>query len=196
MIGYIESAEFVENAAKRPEIGPEVVLLVGADFGGQIVRSADKCLGGGAVQDLGNTKVANFDELIGGEKDVGRLQIPVEDVLGVQGLDPHHQHHEPGHDDLLLQQLPLLLGILEEGGEIPDCVINRLHSQYSMTMTRVVSNRKHSLYFTMKGYILVSLNFSRISICVSNWVLLLGRPARQLPACRLSSSSWLRTVSH
>lgn len=42
----------------------------------------------------------------------------MEDIFTMQGLDAHDQHDEPSQDNLLLNQLSLLLGMLEERGQI------------------------------------------------------------------------------
>lgn len=91
---------------------------------------------------------------------------------------------------------PFFLETLMNVARSPPIFRDSLHSQYSITMIRLKSKQKHSMYLTMKGYWLMSLNFLSIYICIA---LVVPTPwPRWFPPrpYYLGSSSWLRSTCH
>ena len=132
--GYLEGAHFVEDAAEGPEVGAVAVGLVVADLGGEVEGGADAGDGGGVLEYLGDAEVADFEGVVLGEEDVGGLEVPVEDVLGMENPDPEEQLREPVADDLFVEALVVALEVLDVGGQVALWIGRKLPSQYSMMM--------------------------------------------------------------
>jgi hypothetical protein len=85
----LECAEFVQNAAERPNIGLGIVVAALADFGRKIIRSAD--LGAayleGVLENFCDTEIAQFDCAVFHHKDVLAFQIAMENLAIVDVFD-------------------------------------------------------------------------------------------------------------
>jgi hypothetical protein len=103
--GQSEGAALVEEHAERPDVGPFVVAFVLAELGREVVGGADHGGGEGgvAVEQLGHAQVTNFDELTPGglvfvDKDIGGFHVSVEDLPGVEVVQPQGDLDEDGPD--------------------------------------------------------------------------------------------------
>ena len=92
----LQRTHLVEDAAQRPHVALVGVGLVLADLGRHVVRCADhsaRCRHR-ALHNLRDPKVAQLHEVFGDE-DVLRLEVAVQDLLGVDVVQRHHQLDEP-----------------------------------------------------------------------------------------------------
>mmetsp|Transcript_101924 Transcript_101924/g.318560 ORF Transcript_101924/g.318560 Transcript_101924/m.318560 type:complete len:367 (+) Transcript_101924:442-1542(+) len=123
--GHSPGAHLVENATHRPDVGTPSIGLTLADLGAQVVRSADLRLGAGrgALQDLGDAKVAHLDVAALGQEEVSRLQIPMQDVHVVDVLQRQDGLSEPTHDLRLWEGLVGLPHLLDAVGEVPPLTV-------------------------------------------------------------------------
>ena len=106
-----ECAKLVEHDAHRPHIGLVAVGLGLDDLGGQVVGRPHHCAGllDGVTQHLGDAEVADLDDALLGQEDVGSLDVSVDDLAIVDVL--HSQAHlgKPIKDLILAEGLPALL---------------------------------------------------------------------------------------
>ena len=58
---------------------------------------------------LGDAKVAQLDLLVLGQKDILRLDVPVQDLAIVDVLETQTNLHQPVYDLLLAEETPVLL---------------------------------------------------------------------------------------
>lgn len=70
------------------------------------------------LEDLGDAKVANFEGVVLSEEDVSGLEVPVEDIFGVEDPDPEEQLREPVADNLFVEALVVALELLDVGGQV------------------------------------------------------------------------------
>jgi hypothetical protein len=69
-------------------------------------------------QDLTNAKIPNLDGSIGIQKDVTGLDIPMQDFVGMDALEPERNLYKPVNYNPLSNGLLAFLVILDEEGEI------------------------------------------------------------------------------
>ena len=70
------------------------------------------------LEDLGDAEITDFKGVVFGKEDVGRLKVPVEDVLGVEDPDPEEQLCEPVANNLFIEALVVALELLDVGGQV------------------------------------------------------------------------------
>lgn len=72
------------------------------------------------LENLADTKIADLNCAVGVEKDVGGLDVPMENLVGMDALQSESQLHEPVDYDLFLDELStvLLLAVLDEECQI------------------------------------------------------------------------------
>jgi len=93
--GQAEGAALVEEHAERPDVRAFIVPFVLAKLGGKVVGGANHGSGKGRIvgEELSHSQVADFDELSAGglvfvNEDIGSFHVPVEDLPGVQMVQP------------------------------------------------------------------------------------------------------------
>ena len=107
--------ELVENAADGPHVDlTAVVLEAEEDFGGSIPESDDFVSVGfdGDGEGPGEAEVCDFDSEVVVDEDVLRLDVSMDDAVGVTVLQSRDQLVHDQLHSLLLQLLPLILQIL------------------------------------------------------------------------------------
>lgn len=118
--GRPESRHFVEDAAHGPDIALAVVGQIRPYFRTGVVWSASLGAGKPTFADFTDIEVSQFQLfIIFGQKNVGTLDVSVEDVHPMESLQPveHLDRHPP---DLALGDVLLsLLVALDEPAEIP-----------------------------------------------------------------------------
>ena len=87
---YVEGAEFVENTSECPHIRLIAIPPILTDLGTEIVRSAHKriCRLLHSLQNLTDTKISNLNSAVRVEEDIAALNIPVEDFIRMDALQP------------------------------------------------------------------------------------------------------------
>ena len=70
------------------------------------------------LEDLGDAEITNFEGVVLGKEDVGRLKVPMEDVLGVEDPNPEEQLCEPVANNLFVEALIVALELLDVGGQV------------------------------------------------------------------------------
>jgi hypothetical protein len=61
-----------------------IIRVIVPDFGGGIEGSSYLCLGHLVFDNFGNVEICQFSSSIGTEQNVGRLEIPVDDIMIMQ----------------------------------------------------------------------------------------------------------------
>jgi hypothetical protein len=92
--GQLPAEQLVGDDSQRPQIHVEAVTLSGDDLGRHVVRSADDGVGPEPALDLQLLSSAHVDqreEPVDVHHEVFRLEIPINDAIGVQVL--HHQEY-------------------------------------------------------------------------------------------------------
>ena len=81
MEGRLSRQTLVEHAGERVFVRAPIHLRALDLLGGQVVERADQLagLGGGATQLLGQAEVAQVGMPVGGQQDVGRLDVSVDE---------------------------------------------------------------------------------------------------------------------
>ena len=144
--GKFQSAQFKQHTAQGPDIHLLVVELPSHDLWSHVDRSPAVGLRHvpGPLKRLGDAKVSNLQFLFGGEEDVGRLEIPVEDVPAVDVAEARPHLLEPVHDVCFSQMSSLLL---DEASQVAS--ITELHHDEELALlVEVVHVLDHVLMVT------------------------------------------------
>lgn len=70
----------------------------------------------GGLEHFRYTEISNLYGPIRRQEDVGGLDVPVQDFVGVDGFDAQGQLHEPVNDDLLGYEFAPLSSVLNKEG--------------------------------------------------------------------------------
>ena len=131
----VSSQHFVNEDSQRPPVNTFVVGLCGDDLGSNVVRSTTKRPGD--IRDLfGETEIRNFDVAIFVQQDIFRLQITIDDVMGVEIL--------PGQSDFgrveLGNWVGKSLGLAQQRKELASFNVVHDHEQ----IARVLEGSPHA----------------------------------------------------
>lgn len=86
--GRLEAAQLVHDAPKGPHITVEAVRLIVPDLRTGVIRSPGLSMRQAILQFTRYVKVPNLDLITLSEEDVGWFQVAVDDVHGVEVLQP------------------------------------------------------------------------------------------------------------
>lgn len=90
----VQRAHLVNNAAQRPNVTLFVVRFLLPDFRARVVRRSRLSVQHAVLRDLAHVQIAHLVCAVLALKDVGRLQVSVENVAIVQGFQARSHLHE------------------------------------------------------------------------------------------------------
>lgn len=122
----IQSHEFIENAAQRPNIRFIVISFVLPNFRTGVVGSTSLSFKHAAFSDLRYVQVAKFDHTIFIEEHVSTFYVTVDDLLLVEGLKTQYHLVEDGPHVVLFGEAGSLFRVIYLGLEIT--IIAVLHN--------------------------------------------------------------------
>jgi len=135
--GRAQVGQFVDHAACTPDVAFGVIGVAFVDFRSHVLGCAHVGLGLDTLfaQSARETKVAELDVLAPVDEEVARLQVAVQDLLGVDLVDGDQQLVEHLPDDLLGHELVGLSALLDQLGQV--AVFTLLHHDLDLLVALV-----------------------------------------------------------